>query len=75
MFPVEGVEDPTGLLEGKDFSTSGAHLKTGAVAAGAEAMDTEVSPGLEIGANGLGAAVNDCSTNNGDAGEGRASPF
>lgn len=57
--PVEGVGNPTDSLEGKDFSTSGAHLKTGAVTAGAEAMDTEVSPGLEIEANGSGAAVND----------------
>ena len=57
--PVEDVGDPTGLLEGKDVSTSGAHLKTGAVAAGAEAMDTEVSSGLEIEANELGVAVND----------------
>ncbi len=56
---VGGVEDPTGLLEGKVFNTSGAHLKTGAVASGAEAMDTEVSPGVEIEANELGAAVND----------------
>lgn len=57
--PVEGGEDPTGLLEGKVLKTSGAHLKTGAIAAGAEAIDTEVSPVLEIGANGLGAVVND----------------
>ena len=56
--PVEGVEDPTGLFEGKVFNTSGAHLKTGAVAAGAAAMETEDSPGLEIEVNELGAAVN-----------------
>ena len=56
---VEGVEDPKGLLEGKVFNTSGAHLKTGAVASGAEAMDTDVSPGVEVEANESGAAVND----------------
>lgn len=56
---AKGVEDPTGLLEGKVFNTSGAHLKTGATAAGAGAMDTGVSPGVEIEANVLGAAVND----------------
>jgi len=57
--PVEDVEDPTGLLAGKVCKTSGAHLKTGAIAAGAEATDTDVSPGLEVGASRLGAAVND----------------
>lgn len=56
---VEGVEDPTGLLKGRVFNTSGAHLKTGAVASGAEAMDTDVSPGVEIEANESGASLND----------------
>ena len=55
----KGVEDPTGLLEGRVFNTSAAHLKPGAVAVGAGAMDTGVSPGVEIEANGLGTAVND----------------
>lgn len=70
--PIKGVGSSTGLFEGKDFSTSGAHLNTEAVAAGAEAMDMGVSPGLEIEGNGLGAAVNDwfC-LGNGDTNEGR----
>ena len=70
--PIKGVGSPTGLFEGKDFSTSGAHLKTEAVAAGGEALDMGVSPGLEIEGYVLGAAVNDwfC-LGNGDTNEGR----
>ena len=67
----KGVEDPTGLSEGNVFNTSGAHLKTGAVAAGAGAMDTGVSPGVEMVANRLGAVVNDFKWGNGKIGEGR----
>lgn len=71
--PVEGVEDPTGLLDGKDCSTSGAHLKPGSVATGAEAMDTGISPGLEIEVNESGAGVNDWfNLGNGDTGEARS---
>jgi hypothetical protein len=56
--PVGGVDNPTGLLVGKESSTSGAHLKTGVVAAGAEVTGTEVVSGLEAEPNGLGPGVN-----------------